>query len=182
MPSSTVWSVRAVDVPKESIIGAIFPRVELADAYRIRLPESATTDPETLARFVFSLTSPWVTTLLRIRDTVVSIFGLKTAQSLLSETPGAAAQRVSFFRIYETREGEIILGEDDKHLDFRLSVLCQPRTEVGLGVPYLTLSTVVRCHNRLGRGYLFVITPFHKLIVRASLARAARHGWPRATA
>ena len=43
----------------------------------------------------------------------------------------------------------------------------------------LTLSTVVHCHNRLGRVYLFVIAPFHRLIVRSGLRRAARLGWPR---
>jgi hypothetical protein len=37
----------------------------------------------------------------------------------------------------------------------------------------------VHCHNLLGRAYLFVIAPFHRLVVKASLRRAAHIGWPR---
>jgi hypothetical protein len=33
----------------------------------------------------------------------------------------------------------------------------------------VTATTVVRTHNRLGRAYLAVVLPFHRLIVRAML-------------
>jgi hypothetical protein len=39
-------------------------------------------------------------------------------------------------------------------------------------------TTVVHCHNTLGRVYLAVIAPFHRRIVRSALQRAARRGWP----
>nr|WP_233286857.1 DUF2867 domain-containing protein [Bradyrhizobium oropedii] len=38
----------------------------------------------------------------------------------------------------------------------------------------LVADTVVHCHNRLGRIYLTTISPFHRMIVRASLEQAAR--------
>jgi hypothetical protein len=38
----------------------------------------------------------------------------------------------------------------------------------------------VHCHNRLGRIYITLIAPFHRLVVEASLRRAARLGWPTA--
>jgi hypothetical protein len=37
----------------------------------------------------------------------------------------------------------------------------------------------VQCHNLLGRVYLLVIAPFHRMVVRSTLHRAARAGWPR---
>jgi hypothetical protein len=37
----------------------------------------------------------------------------------------------------------------------------------------LIATTAVRCHNLLGRAYLWMITPFHHLVVRAKLGRAA---------
>ncbi|MCQ9426839.1 DUF2867 domain-containing protein [Pseudomonas sp. LJDD11] len=49
------------------------------------------------------------------------------------------------------------------------------------GKRQLTFSTAVHCHNRLGRLYIFVIAPLHRLIVRSSLRSAARLGWPLAT-
>ena len=39
---------------------------------------------------------------------------------------------------------------------------------------------VVHCHNLLGRVYILVIAPFHGQVVKASLRRAARVGWPKA--
>jgi hypothetical protein len=73
------------------------------------------------------------------------------------------------------------LGENDKHLDFRVSILCTPGSPPTTG-SRLTLSTVVYCHNRLGRAYLSVIAPFHRQVVKASLRRAANVGWPKASA
>jgi len=58
---------------------------------------------------------------------------------------------------------EILLGLDDKHLNFLISVM---RHEQGF-----TLATWVHTHNWFGRAYLWIIMPFHKLIVRNAVAR-----------
>jgi hypothetical protein len=95
-------------------------------------------------------------------------------------SPGEAnTVRIGIFKVYGKSETEIVLGEDDKHLDFRLSVLRTPDLSPTLG-GQLTVSTVVHCHNLLGRAYIFVIAPFHRLVVKASLRRAAHIGWPKA--
>jgi len=104
---------------------------------------------------------------------------LKTAKRLRSMN-AEAEDRVDFFKIYSSSPTEVVLGEDDKHLDFRLSVLCSGQLSPEVG-RHLILSTVVHCHNRLGRVYLFLIAPFHRLIVRSSLRSAARLGWPLAS-
>ena len=80
------------------------------------------------------------------------------------------AARIDFFRLYEIAGDEAILGEDDRHLDFRVSV--QRRSGD------IVVTTVVRCHNRLGRLYLALITPFHRIVVRSMLQRAGQRGWP----
>ncbi len=72
-----------------------------------------------------------------------------------------------------------MLGEDDSHLDFRVSVLRQSETEMDGGSDArLVVTTVVRCHNRLGRAYITAIRLFHRRVVIASLRHAARRGWP----
>lgn len=63
---------------------------------------------------------------------------------------------------------ELILGEEDRHLDFRGAALVR----AGADRRELVVVTVVHCHNALGRGYLLAIGPFHRAIVKASLARA----------
>jgi len=169
--------VTCVDLPAESRVCRFYEATDLADAYAIRLPKNAVSDPELLARFVLTQQAPWVTALMRVRDTLVAGFGLKTSKQLHSVAPGRD-KRVGIFKIYETDAHEILLGEDDKHLDFRVSVLHQTRTVAAETTRHLTVSTVVHCHNRLGRAYIALIAPFHRVIVRSSLRRAARAGWP----
>jgi len=117
---------------------------------------------------------------MALRDLLVAGFGLKTAGHLATLGSERGAARLNIFKIYSTSPTEIVLGEDDKHLDFRLSVLCSDETSPGAACR-LTLSTVVHCHNRLGRLYIFLIAPFHRLVVQSSLRSAARSGWPLAT-
>lgn len=105
-----------------------------------------------------------------VRDAVVAGFGLKTSRRLRKGSVTDEVARIYIFRVYEITRDEAILGEDDKHLDFRFSIQRRPGDVV--------VTTVVHCHNLLGRAYLAVITPFHRLVVKSILRRAARRGWP----
>ena len=64
----------------------------------------------------------------------------------------------------------VVLGLDDRHLDFRLIVDVVPLAQRR----QVTLTTVVRTHNAFGRAYLATILPFHRVIVRTMLRRAAK--------
>ena len=66
----------------------------------------------------------------------------------------------------DDRGDELILGFDDKHLDFRISVMSDGQT--------VSMGTWVHTHNFGGKTYLSLIMPFHKLIVRNCVARVAR--------
>ena len=105
----------AVPLPPESRISAVYAEVNLADAFAIDLPPGTARSPEVLARFVFAHQPRLVSVLMRIRDALVGGFGLKTASSLSSV--GAAGSRIGIFKVYEANSVEVIVGEDDKHLD-----------------------------------------------------------------
>jgi hypothetical protein len=169
-----------VSLPPESAIAKAYTSMNLADAYSIELPTGASTNPELLARFIFAHQAPWISSLMTVRDALVAGLGLKTAKHLASLEAESGTGRLSIFKIYSTSPTEIVLGEDDKHLDFRLSVLCSGQSSPG-AKRHLILSTVVHCHNRLGRLYILLIAPFHRLVVQSSLRSAARIGWPSAT-
>lgn len=128
---------------------------------------------------MFENQAGWAKALMGMRDAIMSVFGVKTASEMQRMPQGSSIARVGFFRIYSKSDKEIVLGEDDSHLDFRLSVLIR-HTNVHAPGAELVITTVVHCHNLLGRTYLAVIKPFHKLIVRTTLNRAARSGWPKA--
>ena len=173
--------VKQVVLPSDSAVATAFQSFNLADAFSIQLPSDASVDPEVLARFIFSVQPWWIGALTNLRDAIVGGFGLKTARHLATLSSNDAAPRISIFKVFGASESEVVLGENDRHLDFRVSILCTPLPPPDTG-NQLTLATVVHCHNRLGRAYLSVIAPFHRQVVKASLRRAARVGWPKASA
>ena len=176
-------SVRAVAVPPHSAIAQAYATTHFADAYAVPLPPEVNLGPEQLARCIMLNQPPWVAALMKLRDGLVARLGLKTASDLTASGASGAVQRVGIFRIYSANATEIVLGEDDKHLNFRLSVLCsehgieQPQPQLEPQPRLVTVSTVAYCHNAFGRAYIFAIASFHRAIVQASLRRAARSGW-----
>ena len=166
---------RQVPLPAESRIAVLFPGAQLADAYAVALPPSATRDITALARAVLGSPAPWARSLMCVRDAVMTSFGVKTSAQIAAEAQADGTERISFFPLQSRSERELVVGEDDRHLNFRASVLLRPRGD-GSG-DELVATTVVHCHNALGRIYLLVISPFHRLIVRSNLRRAARKGW-----
>ncbi|AZQ53728.1 DUF2867 domain-containing protein [Burkholderia cenocepacia] len=161
-----------VDLPANSRLNRSYGAADFADAFSVALPATARTDAESLARHIFAGQPQWIAMLLRVRDMVVWPLGLKGT----AELKAAHGDRISIFRVFERHDDEIILGEDDKHLDFRVSVLVQPASD---DLPQrLTLTTLVFYNRPLGRAYLGVIAPFHRLVVRSSLDSAQALGWP----
>lgn len=164
--------VRAVALPPGAGIAALYPGSNLADAYAVALPTAGARqmDMPALARILLGSQPRWAHWLMVVRDAIVSLFGVKTSRQMQARR----GERIGIFRIYSVSDDEIIVGEDDSHLDFRLSVL--RNREAG---PHgsVTLASVVHCHNWVGRAYILLIRPFHKLIVQRSLARAAKGGF-----
>ena len=70
--------------------------------------------------------------------------------------------------MFDKTDNEVILGEDDKHLDFRVSLLLDKlasKTEQ----KNLTITTTVKFNNSFGRLYFLPVRAFHKLIVPTML-------------
>jgi Protein of unknown function (DUF2867) len=180
MPSE-LTPVMPVALPTQSAVATIYQSTNLADAFAVQLPFGTSSDPDVLWRFLIAHQPSWIGWLTNVRDAIVACFGLKTAKHLATLSGEADADRIGIFKVYGRSDTEIVLGEDDKHLDFRLSVLHTPDPSPTRG-GQLTVSTVVHCNNLLGRAYLLVIAPFHRQVVKASLRRAAHVGWPKAAA
>lgn len=167
-----------VPLPPQVGVARLYEGADLADAFAIRLPPHLAGNAEKLARCALEYPAPWVDRLMWLRDQLVSLVGLKTSDELrnASSLDVRHARRIGIFRIYEARADEVVLGEDDTHLDFRVSVCRMPLPDASDGDRLLVV-TVVHCHNRLGRCYIWLIAPFHRRVVRSGLERAARAGW-----
>ncbi len=114
----------------------------------------------------FFLASPeWVSALLQLRNKVVGIFGLKTGsnksdkQRLIANFKFEIGERLALFKIFDKNQNEVIFGENDKHLDFRVSLFLDKQKNT------LTVSTLVKFNNWMGRLYFIPVLPFHKIIV-----------------
>ena len=165
----TLIEAHAVPVPSDSVLAPLYGGADLLDAYAVQLPAGASDDLEALARAGFERPAWWIRALTRLRDMMMATVGVKSSR----EVRIAAAARgpvIGFFPLLSKSAGELVLGEDDRHLDFRLSV--QLRAGAAGGRELVVVS-VVHCHNWLGRTYLAVIMPFHRVIARASLEQAA---------
>lgn len=169
--------VRQIDPPRESRLAPRYAGANLADAYAVALPAEATHDIAALAKAVLAHPAPWQRALLGVRDATMARFGVKTSREVGRDARGSGA--VGFFPVLERAADELILGAPDRHLDFWVSVLRRP-APAGRAGPELVVTTVVACHNTLGRAYLSVILPLHRRAVRSMLSRAARRSWPEA--
>jgi hypothetical protein len=136
----------------------------------VRLPVEANDNLEVLARAGFERQAWWIRALTRVRDVVMAAVGVKSSRAV-GVAAAARGPVIGFFPVLSKSAGELVMGEDDRHLDFRLAVLLRAGAA---GDRELVVVTVVHCHNWLGRTYLKVIAPFHRLIALASLEQAAR--------
>ncbi len=162
--------VKTVEAPPDSLISSLYPGANLLDAYATRLLQGDPRDVRLLATRLLTRSPRWVKLLLRVRDLLVACFGIKTSASLSRHAAGRQ-DHISFMRVYQTSETEMVLGEDDRHLDFRLSVMVRAAAGGDASCEEVVATTVVHCHNALGRIYLWLISPFHRVIAQDLLRR-----------
>lgn len=146
--------VRSIALPADSALHARVGPGDFLDCYAIASQVSARMAAEIIVDF-----PAWVRGLQGVRALVTWPFGL------LQEGPGAG-EKLGPFPVEQTTEKEVIAGFDDRHLDFRVSVMAENGQ--------VSLATWVHAHNMGGRLYLSAIMPFHILVVRNALARVAR--------
>jgi hypothetical protein len=148
------------EVAPEVDSGALLAGAQFVDAYRVAL-EGTALDARKAAERMFARGPRWIEALLRLRNTIVAPFGLK--QSGTNEpAPGGM---IGIFPVLSETPERLVAGFSDHHLDFRVVVDVAP-AEAGQQV---TTTTLVLTHNLLGRTYLAVILPFHRLIARVML-------------
>jgi uncharacterized protein DUF2867 len=147
------------DVDRESVLAG----AQFADAYRVTV-RGAELDARRAAERIFSRSPGWVQMLLDLRNAIVAPLGLKT-----SATREARAGMVGMFPILRETPERLIAGFNDRHLDFRIVV--DVASAGGSHDQEVTATTLVLTHNWLGRAYLTVIMPFHRLITKSMLGQ-----------
>jgi hypothetical protein len=143
---------------------ALLAGAQFIDAYSVTI-QGIALDARQAAEKMLQHQPRWIRSLMTLRDLCVTPFGLMTADG----ARGSATDRVGFFPVLGETPQRIVAGLNDRHLDFRVVVKV---TDSGAGQS-VTATTVVLTHNWLGRTYLAIILPFHRLIVRSMLRQVA---------
>jgi hypothetical protein len=146
--------------------------LDFADAYQLVTDEPAV-NAAAAAHRVFSHTPGWIAGLLALRNRIGAVIGLKGTEETVFEAaqPAEKRRRIGFFPVVSEAADRVVMGFDDWHLDFRVVV---DVLALGADRQQVTATTLVRTHNWMGRAYLALIMPFHRMIVRTMLAQAAK--------
>ena len=146
-------TIARTPLPRASRLWAHVQTGDFIDGYAVESPLS----PRAAAEAGLTM-PPWAALLMRLRNTLTRPLGLKSDSAETGEN--------AIFPIHYEGEDELIIGTDDKHLNFRICV----RQEAGR----VHMATWVHRNNALGWAYLAVVKPFHVLIVRDAMRRIAR--------
>ncbi len=118
----------------------------------------------------------WADQLMNIRNKIGGLFSLKTADTQ-QELPSQQAIKncqpgdtLGIFKVYAKSDKEYILGENDKHLNFRASFLLSPSPTDEKGQVF-SITTAVHFNNAMGKMYFLPVKPFHGLIIRSTLKK-----------
>ncbi|MEM9321129.1 MAG: DUF2867 domain-containing protein [Pseudomonadota bacterium] len=146
--------VKRTELPAKSLLHKRRTDGDFLDCYSVASDLPPRQAAEIITRF-----PAWAEALLRLRGILVAPFGL-------SKSGPEAADKMGIFPVEHDDETEVIAGFNDRHLDFRVSVMSDNGR--------ISLATWVHRHNLGGRLYLAAIMPFHILIARNALARVRR--------
>lgn len=166
-------SVVECDLPSTSVLSReLIDNAWFHDCYRAPLtrPDLGIVD---LFFALFGHTPRWMKFLLIARNAVARLAGLEapTVDEIMRPTVREeyhVADKIGPWPIFFIGDDEIVAGRDNKHLDFRLSVL-KAREGEDDSVVVTTICTV---HNLFGKIYLFFIVPFHRAGVRWLMSSA----------
>lgn len=165
--------IKKIEFPAKSVLSQGKEKFDYTDSFVGRLVGNGQNfDIAKIGKAFFTSGPTWGKKMFAFRNRVVGLFGLKTgAESNLAEAGSFTCEvgdRVGIFKVFDKTSNEIVLGEDDKHLDFRVSLLFD-KNQGGQDENSLTISTTVKFHNWLGVLYFLPVRPFHRLIVPAML-------------
>ena len=168
--------VRVVPVPLSSAVLTSLKCIDFADAYEVPLSKSQL-DASAAYWAVFGVEPLWVRWLMSLRGHMAIRLGLAHPFGASKGRPDVVPAfqpgvRLGPFTVQSVSPNEVIVGDDDQHLNFRISALKIERN----GQTFLTVSTVVEIHNALGRAYMCVVKPFHRFIAPFMVGRAVRQG------
>ena len=122
---------------------------------------------------IFARRPGWMNLMLIARNKAAALAGLEvptTSEILNMEKRDRyfVGEKIGPWPIFFLGSDELVAGRDNKHMDFRLSIM-----KVHDGTrPSVVVSTLCMVHNKFGQYYLSSIIPFHRFGLRRLIASA----------
>jgi len=163
-------TIKEVPLPENSLIIKSFSPIDYEDNFSVQINNKI--DLIQLPILFFQSFPNWFRGLMLLRETLAKPFGLKTAHGMdvekqLQNFKGEIGESIAVFNVMGKSKNELMLGENDKHLNFRFSVFSFPNkngTEV-------QMATTVKYTSWMGRIYFLPVRPIHRLIMPIMLRR-----------
>lgn len=168
--------VTKILISKEEPILTTMPRLDYVDAYCGSFQSNTPITIEDIAYTFFDSAPAWVSWLLSLRNKIVKAFGLKTFSAsermqMRKTFRLEEGQTIGLFTILKKQEQEMWVGDDDKHLNYRVALQLKQHALNKYEVVFIT---TVMLHNWLGRIYFLPVRFFHRLVVRAMLRNTVK--------
>lgn len=155
-------------IPEGSMILNGFGKINYWDTYQVQL-SSKDYSVDKITTDIFRAPK-WMDKLMKMRNWIVKGFGLKTGDKIdNNETHYSLGSKAGYFTVFDRNENEIVMAENDKHLNFRTSVRVEKHTESC----FVYLSTLVQFNNIFGWLYFLPVKPIHRIMIPSLLKKYA---------
>ncbi|MDN5202777.1 DUF2867 domain-containing protein [Fulvivirgaceae bacterium BMA10] len=165
-----------VELNKGYLISKQSGAIDYSDVFQMKTKSlNEIPEPKDCMIAFFKSFPPFLIKLLLLREKIARIFGLKTAsetsqaerEKTLNEFEGKVGDSIAIFEVIGKDHMELLTGQKDKHLDFKLSFISYEKDNHAI----VELATTVNIHNILGRFYFFFVKPIHRLYMKRILRR-----------
>lgn len=156
--------VKEEKVPNTNAINTALNTVDFKDTFSTT---NHVDDLKTISHLIFGTFPKWVGALMKLRNTLVKPLGLKVDMPEDYNIDFSVGSYNGFFKIFDILDNEVVLGADDKHLKFRVSIYNSTEMQFNIKV-----TTLVEYNNIFGKIYMAVVAPFHRVVVKSMVKRA----------
>jgi hypothetical protein len=140
--------------PKENIVERPRPRYFGSKIDWIAVDHRSAWGDEALGKFggmtkAYAVPAPSDSALapLYVRDAIMAAVGVRSSRAIGAAAAARGLTVIGYLPVLSKSARELVMGGDDRHLEFRVGVQQRPAVAGGRE---LVVATVVHCHNRLG--------------------------------
>ena len=172
-------NVIQVELNESYLITKQSNEIDYSDVFQAELnPATELPEPKDCMIAFFKSFPPFFIQLLHLRERIAKLFGLKTAEKSsqeererkLNEFQGNIGDYIAVFEVIDKNKVELLTGQKDKHLDFKLSFICYKEGNRSI----MELATTVLIHNALGKTYFFFVGPIHRIYMKRIMKRMVK--------